>query len=293
VARINPKLFARLRAASGLSERRVYALIEAKVRETNLPRHLAAIAVASDHGINIARYATEDDLATIRHATGPRSSAPVSVVTPDSSASGQAQAPRSRSGRKKSKPKSREPRRGNSVFVVHGRNEALRHSVFSFLRSIGLQPIEWRKARSLTKSPTPYVGEILEAAFHHATAIVVVLSPDDEARLSPKFVKPHDPTYEKDLTPQARPNVLFEAGMALGKNTDSTVIVQIGETRPFSDVAGRHTLRLDNSVGARQDFVQRLADAGCNVDASGTDWHTEGDFAVAEPPKRKSRRRKK
>jgi predicted nucleotide-binding protein len=179
------------------------------------------------------------------------------------------------------------------VFVVHGRNEKLRHSVFSFLRAVGLKPIEWRKARSLTKKPNPYVGEILEAAFHHATAIVVVLSPDDEARLAPQFLKPSDPAYEKTLTPQARPNVLFEAGMALGKNMDSTVIVQVGDTRPFSDVAGRHILRLDNSVASRQEFVQRLADAGCNVDALGDDWHTEGDFEVTAPPTKRHRRRKR
>jgi predicted nucleotide-binding protein len=284
VAWINHGLFQRLQEKSGLSKSRIYALVEDKVRETHLPRHLAALAVGADYGVNISRFATEENLAIMRAVNRPH--APVRVVPP-SSAPPQPASRQARGARRKPK----ERRRGNSVFVVHGRNENLRRSVFNFLRSVGLKPIEWRKARSMTKKPNPYVGEILEAAFHNATAIVVVLSPDDEARLSREFLKSSDPAYEKDLTPQARPNVLFEAGMALGKNTESTVIVQVGDTRPFSDVAGRHILRLDNTVASRQDFISRLADAGCNVDASGDDWHTEGDFSVEAPPKKRKRRR--
>jgi predicted nucleotide-binding protein len=36
------------------------------------------------------------------------------------------------------------------VFVVHGRNEKARIAMFAFLRAIGLQPIEWSEAVSLT-----------------------------------------------------------------------------------------------------------------------------------------------
>jgi hypothetical protein len=41
-------------------------MIERKVAETHLDRHLAAIVVASENQINIARYATSDELAAIR-----------------------------------------------------------------------------------------------------------------------------------------------------------------------------------------------------------------------------------
>lgn len=57
------------------------------------------------------------------------------------------------------------------VFVVHGRNTKLRDSLFAFLRAIGLEPIEWPQAIALTRKATPYVGEILEAAFNHAQAV--------------------------------------------------------------------------------------------------------------------------
>lgn len=169
-----------------------------------------------------------------------------------------------------------------SVFVVHGRNERLRRSMFAFLRALGLSPIEWTKALELTGKASPYVGEVLEAAFSKAQAIVVLLTPDDEARLHPDFRRSEDEEYERRLTGQARPNVLFEAGMALGHAPDRTVLVECGKLRPFSDIAGRHMLRMNDSQHSRQALAQRLQTAGCAVDLSGTDWHDEGDFELAQ-----------
>lgn len=165
-----------------------------------------------------------------------------------------------------------------AVWVVHGRDERLRRGVFDFLRSIGLQPLEFSQARERTGQASPYVGDILEVAFDYAQAIVVLLTPDDEARLRPNLQRSSDPPYEKELTGQARPNVIFEAGMALVSHRDRTVLVQIGDVRPFSDVVGRHVVRLDGSVATRQDLASRLKTAGCLADLSGTDWHTAGDL---------------
>jgi len=68
-----------------------------------------------------------------------------------------------------------------NVFVVHGRNERARDAIFELLRAFGLHPIEWTEARKLTGNPNPYVGEILDAAFQHARAVVVLMTPDDIA----------------------------------------------------------------------------------------------------------------
>jgi hypothetical protein len=94
--------------------------------------------------------------------------------------------------------------------------------------------------------------EVLDVAFSKAQAIVVLLTPDDEAILREQFRSPNDPAYESQLTPQARPNVIFEAGMALGRSADRTVIIEIGELRPFNDIFGRHVVRLNNSSTSRQ-----------------------------------------
>lgn len=166
------------------------------------------------------------------------------------------------------------------VFVVHGRNLEARTSLFQFLRSIGLKPLEWSQAIKETGKGSPFIGEILDVAFSKAQAVVILLTPDDEARLREPFWGVSEPTHETELTGQARPNVLFEAGMAMGRNPNRTVIVELGNLRPFSDIAGRHTIRLSNKVAARQELAQRLGTAGCPVDLTGLDWHTDGDFNI-------------
>ncbi|NEE03852.1 TIR domain-containing protein [Phytoactinopolyspora halotolerans] len=170
-----------------------------------------------------------------------------------------------------------------SVFVVHGRNEALRKALFDFLRSIDLKPMEWTRAVELTGKGSPYIGEILDAAFTHAQAVVVLMTPDEVAYLQPRYGHGED---DPDIhaAAQARPNVLFEAGMALGRSPDRTVLVEVGTVRPFSDVAGRHTVRLSDNVAQRQALAARLKTAGCPVDLNGTDWQSTGDFTAPPPP---------
>jgi predicted nucleotide-binding protein len=164
------------------------------------------------------------------------------------------------------------------VFVVHGRDEALRRSIFDFLRAVGLKPIEWNQAVILSRNASPYIGDILDMAMRQVQAVVVLLTGDDEARLRGEFVSVDDADYERELTPQPRPNVIFEAGLALGRFPDRTILVQVGKLRPFSDIAGRHSIRFKNTVKARQELAQRLKIAGCPVDLSGTDWHDAGLF---------------
>ena len=169
-----------------------------------------------------------------------------------------------------------------NVFVVHGRNQEIRNSVFAFLRSINLNPIEWTEAVQHTGKGTPYVGEILDSVFTQAQAIVVVFTPDDEARLRSKFLTASDPDFESNLTGQARPNVIFESGLAFGQDPDRTILVEVGNLRPFSDIAGRHVVRLTNDVERRQALAMRLQVAGCDVSLDGVDWHTVGDFSIED-----------
>jgi predicted nucleotide-binding protein len=181
-------------------------------------------------------------------------------------------------------PEGGKPMDRRKVFVVHGRNEAANDALFQFLRAIGLNPIEWSQAISLTGKPAPYIGEVLDAAFSNAQAIVVLLTGDDVAKLRDEFVRPNDPSFEKQLTVQARPNVIFEAGMALGRHDDRTVIIELGELRPFTDISGRHLIKLNDSTARRQELAQRLENAGCDVDLTGTQWHKAGTFKEANLP---------
>ncbi|MEW1979664.1 nucleotide-binding protein [Citricoccus sp. NPDC079358] len=169
-----------------------------------------------------------------------------------------------------------------SVFVIHGRNEPAREALFAFLRSIDLAPIEWSEAISMTGSGSPYIGDVLDAAFRRAQAVVVLQTPDDIAHLHESLTYPGDPETQPQMQP--RPNVLYEAGMAMGRNPERTVMVELGQVKVFSDIHGRHAVRLDNSVAKRQDLAMRLRNAGCAVNLDGTSWHSAGDLTPPSAP---------
>jgi predicted nucleotide-binding protein len=265
MARISSELLQRLSKKLNLKPRRVYELIEAKVRETSLPRNLAAIALASDVGINISPFASEDDLAKMRGLAPRLEQAPV-----PSRGSARPQ--------KRTRGQGEKPANPHVVFVVHGRDVDIVKELFAFLRSIGLKPLEWVQAIRKTGQGTPYVGAIVEAAFREAQAIVVLLTPDDEARLRKRFVRASDADYESELTGQPRPNVLFEAGMAFGRDSRRTVLVQVGRIREISDLAGRHIVHLTDHVARRNELATKLRNAGCAVDLTGEDWYAAGSF---------------
>ena len=173
--------------------------------------------------------------------------------------------------------------RKSKIFVVHGRNTTARDGMFSFLRALGLQPIEWDQAIQLTGTGSPYIGDILNAALTDAQAIVVLMTPDEITYLRPEYA---DGDNDPETMPaaQARPNVLFEAGMAMGRDSERTVLVELGKVRLFTDVIGRHAIRMDNSTLQRRALALRLQTAGCVVDISGEAWKHEGDLTPPAPP---------
>jgi predicted nucleotide-binding protein len=168
-----------------------------------------------------------------------------------------------------------------AVFVVYGRNDKARLAMFSFLHSLNLKPLEWNHLIRLTGNGSPYVGDVLDVGFRVAQAAIVLFTPDDEAQLRQQYRSINEPPYEAILTPQPRPNVILEAGMALGIAPTRTILVEFGNLRPISDLHGRHFIRMNNNHARRNDLVQRLQTAGCSVDLTGNDWTTEGDFEQA------------
>lgn len=166
------------------------------------------------------------------------------------------------------------------VFVIHGRSIRARSAMFDFLRALGLRPIEWSKAMQKVGRAAPHISEILEAAINDAQAVVVILTGDDMGHLRKRFQRKSDPAYEKEETPQARLNVIFEAGMAFGRHSDRTILVHIGPPiRHFSDIAGRYIIEFTDKPTDRQLLKSQLESAGCNTNDAGTDWLTAGDFS--------------
>lgn len=165
--------------------------------------------------------------------------------------------------------------RRKKVMVVYGQDEETRRDMFALLRSLGLEPIEWNEAVHRTGKASPYVGEILTAAFSMAQAFFVMMTPDEEVALRPelrKKPKDGDPAF------QPRPNVILEAGMALATDEARTILVSTGPLRGMSDLNGRHVIHMDNSAARRNDLVQRLKVTGCHPNTNGTDWLSIGNF---------------
>jgi hypothetical protein len=127
----------------------------------------------------------------------------------------------------------------------------------------------------------PDTLDIIEKGFSKAQAFVVLMTPDDEARLREHLLADDDPVDEKELTPQVRPNVLFEAGMAVGRHHDRTILVQLGQLRHVSDINGKFVIRMDDSFTKRQQLAILLRNCGCPVNTDNARWPKEGEFEDA------------
>jgi predicted nucleotide-binding protein len=273
LARINPDLLNKLQKKLGIGPAQVYKLVANKVGETGLPRNVAAVKLAAESGINIGRraYATDEERTMLRSlGSGAK---PAAAGSPTELPAGFTLAPASRSRSRTGPRRQVAPaRKSNNVMVVHGRNMQVRDSMFAFLRALKLNPIEFSHGVKATRRGAPGTLEVVDAMFKAAAAVVVVLTPDDEARLKTEFRKSSDPTYEKNLTGQPRANVLFEAGRAFGSHPDDTILVQVGSIRPFSDAAGLHVVHLGDGPEGLSELATRLETAGCAVDRTGQDW---------------------
>ncbi|MFB6907764.1 TIR domain-containing protein [Streptomyces sp. P11-1] len=163
------------------------------------------------------------------------------------------------------------------VVVFHGRDRTSRRELFAFLRAIGLDPKEWLDVLKDTGQGAPYIGEALDAAMENAQAFLVFMTPDEVVRLKPEHGRGPD-DWELRPQDQARPNVLFEAGLAFGRFPERTLLVEFGQVRPLSDLGGRHVVKLHNSSESRHTLAQRLKAIGCPVDLNGTDWLSAGNL---------------
>jgi predicted nucleotide-binding protein len=265
---INQELFAKLKKKLGVGQARVYERIQKIALRHHVSNHVASLSLAADSGIPYRKYSTPDDRAELRAAFLGH----VPVVQP-----GPAPTPtkpsQSRAG---VRPKAA---KDNSIFVVHGRDAKLTEDMYALLRALGLAPVEWSKAISQAKGANPNVGDVVNKALKRAQGILVLLSPDEDAKLQSKFCSSKD---KRDglhrLQGQPRPNVILEAGIALGVHSDKTLLVQVGDVRDISDMAGKHILHLSNKPASRKELAQRLRKLGFKVDTIGDTWLTVGNF---------------
>lgn len=282
MAQIDPRLLAKIAQKKGIDPRAVYPLITKVVNETFLGRELAALVLASRLHININKYSKPDQLAAIRGYLGgrPAHGAPVAAAPAVAAPS-----PARRTSSAKRVAKARPT--DNSVFVIHGRDTALRDSMYGLLSALGCKPVEFQQAvAKIRGTGNPWVGDVLDKVFLQAQALIVLFSPDDETKLKDQFVGKNEKQTEGKPQGQARANVIYEAGMAMARHQEKTIMVQVGTIKGFSDIFGRHMMHLNNSPTSRNNFVLRLEQI-CNVDRTGDRWMEVGDFTPAAPKAKK------
>jgi predicted nucleotide-binding protein len=161
------------------------------------------------------------------------------------------------------------------VMVVHGRNNKARDAIFTFLRALGLEPIEWEEAIAETGMGAPHNFDAVRAAMDVARAVVVVLTAEDRAGLLPDLAGTQD-DEDVALRGQPRQNVILEAGLAMGADRDRTILVELGPIRRASDFDGLNTVRLSNVPQSRNALRTRLRTAGCELNDNAADWMDPG-----------------
>lgn len=162
--------------------------------------------------------------------------------------------------------------RGRSVFVVHGRDEEVRQAMFGLLRRLDLRPLEWEELVRATGKTAPFLGEVVMNAPAQAQAALVLLTPDDVAKLHPHLLGNRERDDETQLTGQPRQNVLIELGMVLMAYPERTVIVEVGRLRHVADTAGINVIRFDGTESSLAKIAARLKLAGCQLDDTRPEW---------------------
>ena len=141
------------------------------------------------------------------------------------------------------------------VFVVHGRNDALKEGVARFLSTLGLNPIILHEK--------PNAGQTLIEKFetHARTSYAIALfTRDDVGRLNVDG--------ETDR-PRARQNVIFELGFFIGRlgRHRACALVEAGVELP-SDYGGVVFIPTDAAGHWKFALIRELRAAGYDVDAN-------------------------
>ncbi|MFJ5308409.1 TIR domain-containing protein [Streptomyces sp. NPDC088350] len=168
--------------------------------------------------------------------------------------------------------------RARSVFVVHGRDEEVRRAMFGLLRRLDLRPLEWEELVRATGKTAPFLGEVVMNAPAQAQAALVLLTPDDVAKLHPHLLGNRERDDETQLTGQPRQNVLIELGMVLMAYPERTVIVEVGRLRHVADTAGINVIRFDGTEDSLAKIAARLKLAGCQLDDTRPEWRETRHF---------------
>jgi predicted nucleotide-binding protein len=159
---------------------------------------------------------------------------------------------------------------GAKVFVVHGRNEAVKRAVARFLRKLRLEPIILQERPNKGKT----LIEKFEANSNDVEFAVVLLTPDDSGGPASKLKNRH---------PRARQNVILELGYFIGKlGRDKVCPILVPRVETPSDIHGVVYVPYDATGIWRRILAKEISAAGIEID-----W-TDVRVSNPHPAKRRS-----
>ena len=143
----------------------------------------------------------------------------------------------------------------NKVFIVHGHDDAARHSLARFLEKLGLQAVILQEQPNQGRT----IIEKYEAVAAEVGFAVVLLTPDDMGSSSSSSVQ----------SQRARQNVIFELGYFVGKLGRGRVcLLRKGDVEMPSDLFGVVYTELDSGDGWKHRLVAELKAANLQFDAN-------------------------
>lgn len=150
-----------------------------------------------------------------------------------------------------------------NVFVVHGRDHAIRDEVQRVLHSLSIPTIVLEKEGDAGQT----VVEKFEREAARCEYAVIICSPDDEGHLRPKSRKASD---QEEMKPRARQNVVLELGYFLARLGRANVfLLHTGSLDMPSDLAG--VIYQPGNTNWQHKLVRELRDAGFVINQAAAD----------------------
>jgi hypothetical protein len=147
-----------------------------------------------------------------------------------------------------------EPR---SVFIIHGHDLKVRDELVNFVKALGLETPSFEDHAG--ESSAPVILNVVLDGIRDADLVIALFTAEEHAALYNPATGAYEGGRENESRWQARPNVIFEAGMALGLKGDRTILVTLGSyVKLLSDLAGVHYVDL-TSKDAKKTLHKKLA----------------------------------
>jgi len=144
--------------------------------------------------------------------------------------------------------------KSNSVFLVHGHDDGVKHSVARFLEQLGVMPVILQE--QINKGMT--VIEKFEDFADRAGFAVVLMTPDDFG---------YQVGNEEEKKHRPRQNVVLELGyFAARLGRSKTFVLVKGDIEMPSDVLGLVYERMDNNEGWKMRLARELKASGFEID---------------------------